>query len=95
MNHLATISLVLGTITSFFAILAYLYKGVQLNKARAKAQQGRITSLARVAQIQGQRLTTVEKRLSTKDEDFSMNSGLVELENEAFDEYREHDTKLT
>jgi hypothetical protein len=95
MNHLATVSLVLGTIASFFAILAYLYKGVRLNKARAKAQQGRITSLARISQIQGQRLSNVEKCMSLRNEGFNMNSGLVELEDEAFEEYREHDTKLT
>jgi hypothetical protein len=97
MNHLGTISLLLGTIASFLAILAYLYKGVRLNKARSKAQQGRITSLARVAQIQGQRLTNLEKYLSKRDggESQDFNSGLKTLENEAFEEYREHDTKLT
>lgn len=68
--NLATISLILGAIASFLAILAYLYKGVRYNKARSKAQQGRIVSLVRVIQIQGQRLTIIERHLSKKDESY-------------------------
>jgi hypothetical protein len=42
--------MLLGSLASFFAVLAYLYKGVntriQYNKAKKFAQQGRTTSLA-------------------------------------------------
>ncbi|MEG4634716.1 hypothetical protein QUB56_35090 [Microcoleus sp. AR_TQ3_B6] len=95
MNHLGTIGAVVGTVAAFLSILAYLDKGIRNNKARSKAQQGRITSLARVAQIQGQRLTNLEKCVSRQDENYSLNSGLIALENEAFEEFKEHDTKLT
>jgi hypothetical protein len=93
--NLATISLILGAIASFLAILAYLYKGVHFNKARSKAQQGRITSLFRILQIQGQRLTILENNQSKQDDFLSIDNGLQKLEEEAMNEYREHDTKLT
>jgi len=93
--NLATISLILGTIASFLAILAYLYKGVRYNKARSKAQQGRIASIFMIQQIQGQRLTNLEEYVSKKDESYAIANGLVKLEEEAMNEYREHDTKLT
>jgi hypothetical protein len=93
--NLATISVILGAIASFLAILAYLYKGVRYNKARSKAQQGRIASIFRIQQIQGQRLTILEKHQSKKDDFFPTENGLQQLEEEAMNEYREHDTKLT
>jgi hypothetical protein len=93
--NLATISLILGAIASFLAILAYLYKGVRYNKARSKAQQGRIISIFRIQQIQGQRLTILERHQSKKDDSFPVDNGLQQLEEEAMNEYREHDTKLT
>jgi hypothetical protein len=92
---LATISLILGAIASFFATLAYLYKGVRYNKARSRAQQGRIASLFQIQQIQGQRLTNIEKYLSKDNEGHPINSGLTELEEQAVNDYNEHDTKLT
>lgn len=95
MNHLGTLGAVLGTVAAFLSILAYLYKGVRYNKARSRAQQGRIDSLFTVAQIQGQRLTTVEQHLSAKDESYNLSTGLMKLEDEAFANYKEHDTKLT
>jgi hypothetical protein len=93
--NLATISLILGTIASFLAILAYLYKGVRFNKARSKAQQGRIASMFRIQQIQGQRLTLLEKHQSKQSDSYPIDNGLQQLEEEAMNEYREHDTKLT
>jgi hypothetical protein len=93
--NLATISLILGAIASFLAILAYLYKGVRFNKARSKAQQGRIASIFRIQQIQGQRITRFEKHLWKKDEGYLIDDGLAQLEEEAMNEYKEHDTKLT
>jgi hypothetical protein len=93
--NLGTISLVLGSLAALFTILAYLYKGVRFNKARSKAQQGRIVSLFRIQQIQGQRLTRAEKHISKKDEGYPIDDGLVQLEEEAMNEYKEHDTKLT
>jgi hypothetical protein len=93
--NLATISLILGAIASFLAILAYLYKGVRYNKARSKAQQGRIASIFRIQQIQGERLTIAERHLAKKDESYPIDNGLQRLEEEAMNEYKEHDTKLT
>jgi len=47
---LTTISILLGSLASFFTVLGYLYKGVntriKYNKAKTFAQQGRTTSLA-------------------------------------------------
>lgn len=93
--NLVTISLILGAIASFLAILAYLYKAVRFNKARGKAQQGRITSIFRILQIQGQRLTLLEREQSKKDNSYPVDSGLQQLEEEAMNEFRDHDTKLT
>ena len=93
--NLGTVSLILGSLAALFTILAYLYKGVRFNKARSKAQQGRIASIFRVQQIQGQRLTNLEKHMSRGDESYLINNGLLELEEEAMNEYKEHDTKLT
>ena len=47
--NLATINLMIGTVAGVIAILTYLRKAVMSNKARSKAQQGRITSLAEAA----------------------------------------------
>lgn len=97
MNHLGIIGAVIGTVAAFLSILAYLNKGIRYNKARSRAQQGRIDCLFRVLQIQSERFTNIEKELSKRNggEDWESNSGLIKLESEAFEEYKEHDTKLT
>jgi len=94
--NLATISLILGTVASFFAILAYMYKGIRFNKARSRAQQGRIVALLQVAKFQGKRLTSIETYLSKEDgNNYQMNHELIDLETEAMKEFKEHDTHLT
>lgn len=94
--NLGTISLILGSVASIFAILAYLYKGIRYNKARSKAQQGRITALFQITKIQGERLTAMESCLTTTDVgNYQINTALIELEKEAFAEFKTHNTHLT
>jgi hypothetical protein len=100
--NLVTLSIILGSIASFFAILTYLYKGiskgVQYNKARTFAQQGRITSVVSVVELQGLRIGNIEKYLSLPEPErgrFQPSNELINLENKAMDEYESHHTNLT
>ena len=94
--NLGTIGLILSSLAALVTILAYLYKGVRFNKARSKAQQGRIVALIQVVEIQGERLTIVEGYLKNEDGgNYQINTGLIKLEEKALEEYRKHDTNLT
>jgi len=94
--NLGTIGLILSSLAALFTILAYLYKGMSFNKARSKAQQGRIVALIQVVEIQGERLTIVEAYLKNEDGgNYQINTGLIKLEEKALEEYRKHDTNLT
>jgi len=92
--NLATINLIIGTVAGAIAILTYLWKGVKSNKARSKAQQGRITSLAEAAILQNQRTSAIEKHLVTTS-NFQPSEGLAALEQKALIEYESHHTNLT
>jgi hypothetical protein len=99
---LTTISLILGSVASMFAILAYVYKGInrriKYNKAKTSAQQGRTTALASAVEIQSLRLNNIEKHLSLPHEErgkFLLIDELIELEKKAIDEYENHHTNLT
>jgi len=92
--NLATINLVIGTVVGAIAILTYLWKGIQSNKARSRAQQGRITSLAEAAIFQNQRTSAVEKHLVATS-NFQPSEGLIALEQKALSEYESHHTNLT
>jgi len=99
---LGTISLILGSVASFLLIWGYLYKGitkgVKHNKARTLAQQGRIASVADVAEYQGLRIGRIEKHLSLPEGErgrFHPDDELIALENKAMDEYENHHTNLT
>ncbi|WP_445173791.1 hypothetical protein [Microcoleus sp.] len=95
--NLGTIGAILGAIASFLAILAYLNNGVRNNRARLRAEKGRVISLAKIVEIQGKRITALEIHASrTEDESFFQpNEPLIDLENEAKDEYKKHHTDLT
>jgi hypothetical protein len=94
--NLLTISTILGALAALFTILGYLYKGVRFNKARSRAQQGRIEALVQVVEIQGERMTIMEAYLSKEDGgNYQVNAGLIKLEQKALDEYKKHDTNLT
>lgn len=96
--NLGTIGAILGAIASFLAILAYLDKGVRNNKARLKAEKGRVISLAEIVEIQGKRIEALEFYASLPKEEgesFKPNNPLIELENKAREEYRSHHTNLT
>jgi hypothetical protein len=94
--NLATINLIIGSVAGVIGILVYLYKGVRYNKARSKAQQGRITALVQIVEIQGERLTIIETYLSKEDGgNYTVNSSLMKLEEKALQEYKNHDTNLT
>ena len=99
---LTTISILLGSLASFFTVLAYLYKGVntriKYNKAKTFAQQGRTTSLADAFEFQSLRVSNIEKYLSLPPEtrgNFQPSNELINLEQKAMEEYEGHHTNLT
>jgi hypothetical protein len=94
--NVGTIVAVLGSAGSFVAVLAYYDQRIRFNKARTKAQQGRITALVQIIKLQGKRLTVVETYLAKEDgNNYQVNAELIELEEEALEDYKAHDTKLT
>ena len=94
--NIGTILGVLGGAGSAVALLAYYDQRIRYNKARTKAQQGRIVALLQIIKYQGKRLTVVEHYLSKEDSgNYQINSELIELEEEALEDYKEHDTRLT
>ena len=94
--NVGTIIGVLGGIASFVAVLAYYDQRIRYNKARTRAQQGRITALVQIIKLQGKRLTVVETYLAKEDgANYQVNTELIELEEEALEDYKAHDTKLT
>ena len=96
--NLGTIGAILGAIASFLGILAYLDKGVRNNKARLKAEKGRVISLAEIVEIQGKRIEALEFHASLpreESESFKPNNPLIDLENKAREEYKNHHTNLT
>jgi hypothetical protein len=92
--NLATINLIIGIIAGTIAILVYLWKAVKFNKARSRAQHGRIISLAEAAIFQNQRVSTIEKHLVATS-NFQPSEGLTALEQKALSEYESHHTNLT
>jgi len=94
--NLGTILGVLGSAGSVVALLAYYDQRIRYNKARTKAQQGRISALLQIIKFQGKRLTAVETYLAKEDgANYQINAELIELEEEALEDYKEHDTRLT
>jgi hypothetical protein len=63
-RDLVTICLILGGVASSVATLAYFDKRIRYNKARTRAQQGRISSLVQIIKLQGKRITIIEAYLS-------------------------------
>ena len=94
--NVGSIVAALGGIASFVAVLAYYDQRIRYNKARTRAQQGRITALVQIIKLQGKRLTVVETYLAKEDgNNYQVNAELIELEEEALEDYKAHDTKLT
>jgi len=94
--NLVTVSVIIGTISSGSVILAYVYKGISrgisFNTARTKAQQGRITAIVDILEIQSERLTALEE--NAKRNGFEPTDGLRNLEQKAFEDYDSHHTTL-
>ncbi len=94
--NIGTIVAILTGAASFVGLLAYYDQRIRYNKARTKAQQGRISALVQIIKYQGKRLTVVETYLAKEDgAHYQVNAELMELEEEALEEYKTHDTKLT
>ena len=96
--NLTTIGAILGAIASLSAILADLDQGVQNNKARLRAEKGRVISLEKIVRFQGERITALEDYASNPSdngESFLPNKPLIDLESEAREEYKKHHTDLT
>jgi hypothetical protein len=96
--NLATIGGLLGAVASFLAIVGYLNKGIKNNKARLAAEKGRVISLAEIVEIQGKRIEALEDHASLPREDgnsFRPNNPLIDMENKAREEYKNHHTNLT
>jgi type II secretory pathway component PulJ len=93
---LGTANLIIGSLVGLIGILVYLLKGMQYNKSRNKAQQGRIQALMQVVKYQGKRLTNLESYIAKEDEGhYQVNNELIELEEEAMNDYKKNDTLLT
>jgi len=94
--NVGTIIGVLGGIASFVAVLAYYDQRIRYNKSRTKAQQGRISALLQIIKFQGKRITVIETHLAKESKGlYQINAELIELEEEALNDYKEHDTRLT
>ena len=96
--NLGTIGGILGAVASFLAIVVHLNKGIKNNKARLTAEKGRVISLAEIVEIQGKRIEALEDYASLPKEEgeiFRPNNPLIDLENKAREEYRNHQTNLT
>ncbi len=94
--NIGTIVAILTGAASFVGLLAYYDQRIRYNKARTKAQQGRISALVQIVKLQGKRLTVVETYLAKEDgTNYQVNAELIELEEEALEDYKAHDTKLT
>jgi type II secretory pathway component PulJ len=94
--NLGTANLIIGSLVGLIAILVYLLKGMQYNKSRNRAQQGRIQALLQVVKYQGKRLTNLETYIAKEDEGhYQVNNELIELEEEAMNDFKKNDTLLT
>jgi type II secretory pathway component PulJ len=94
--NLGTANLIIGSLVGLIGILVYLLKGMQYNKSRNRAQQGRIQALLQVVKYQGKRLTNLETYIAKEDEgNYQINNELIELEEEAMADYKKNDTLLT
>jgi type II secretory pathway component PulJ len=94
--NLGTANLIIGSLGGLIAILVYLVKGMQYNKSRNRAQQGRIQALSQVVKYQGKRLTNLESYIAKEDEgNYQVNNELIELEEEAMSDYKKNNTLLT
>jgi len=94
--NLGTANLIIGSVVGLIAILVYLLKGMQYNKSRNRAQQGRIQALLQVVKYQGKRLTNLETYIAKEDEGhYQVNNELIELEEEAMSDFKKNDTLLT
>ena len=94
--NLGTANLIIATLLGLIGILAYLFKGMQYNKSRNRAQQGRIQALFQVIKYQGKRLTNLETYIEKEDEGhYQVNNELIELEEEAMNDFQKNDTLLT
>jgi type II secretory pathway component PulJ len=94
--NLGTANLIIGSLVGLIAILVYLLKGMQYNKSRNRAQQGRIQALLQVVKYQGKRLTNLETYIAKEDEgNYQVNNELIELEEEAMSDFKKNDTLLT
>jgi type II secretory pathway component PulJ len=94
--NLGTANLIIGSLVGLIGILVYLLKGMQYNKSRNRAQQGRIQALLQVVKYQGKRLTNLETYIAKEDEgNYQVNNELIELEEEAMSDFKKNDTLLT
>jgi type II secretory pathway component PulJ len=94
--NLVTANLIIASLGGLVAILVYIVKGMQYNKSRNRAQQGRIQALLQVVKYQGKRLTNLETYIAKEDEgNYQVNNELIELEEEAMSDFKKNDTLLT
>jgi len=96
--NLETVGLIVTIFGGTLGILSVFWKAINRNKARAKAQQGRIESIVDLLEIQAERTQNIERHLSMPENErgsFQVEQGLVNLESKALDEYKKHHTNLT
>jgi hypothetical protein len=94
--NVGTVVAIVGGVASCVAVLGYYDQRIKYNKARTKAQQGRISALVQIIKLQGKRITALETYISKEDgTNYQANTELLELEKEALEDYKAHDTNLT
>jgi len=96
--NLETVGLIVTIFGGALGILSVFWKAISRNKAKAKAQQGRIESIVDLLEIQSERTQNIERYLSIPEGErgpFQLEQGLVNLELKALDEYQKHHTNLT
>lgn len=103
----ATFSVVVGSIASLMAILAFIYKGskvvasaIKEEKNKNKAERARIETLWAIVQIQGEMIREVQNHLALPPEEreskeFYIRSSMSNLEQQAFERLASHRTDFT
>jgi len=97
--NVGTIGAILGAIASFLAIVAYLDKKITNNRARLRAEKGRIISVVKIQGLHNKRITALERHASRSKEEepfqIEATNALIDLEEEEKAEYQKHQTDLT
>lgn len=100
----ATFSVIVGSIASLLAILAFIYKGskvvasaIKEEKNKTRSERARFETLWAIVQIQGEMLREVQNHLALPPaereiREFHLRSSMSNLEQQAFERLASHKT---